>query len=281
MEEKSWIDLLKVLNDNKVDTLICGGINTEHKQLYKDYGIDIIDNVVSSDEEIIDAIQNKRLRSGFGFKDNSKKSIESSNEEDNKGDSWFLHNSDCLACPDQECLEGKSCSLSSQLSSSAASRETRRILESAIDISLEEERTLCRISEIVYFALELSYKKIGVAYCIDLSEPAEIFTQVMRRFFDVFPVCCKIGGQKLADPMELRTKKIACNPQGQAEVLNKIGVDLNIMMGLCIGADCIFSKSSNAPVTTLFVKDKSLANNPIGAVYSDYYLQEVSKSSNT
>ena len=280
MEEKSWIDLFKVLNDSKVDTLICGGINTKYKQLCKDYGIEIMDNVVSNEGEIIEAIQNKTLRSGFGFKDYLKNSIKSY-DEDNKEDFWFLSNSDCLACPDHKCLEGNGCDLALQLNSMEASRETRQILDSAMDISLEEERTLCRISEIVYFALELNYKKIGVAYCIDLSEPAEIFTQVMRRFFDVFSVCCKLGGHALTDPMEMRTKKIACNPQGQADILNKIGVDLNIIIGLCVGADCIFSKSSNAPVTTLFVKDKSLANNPIGAVYSDYYLQEVTKSSIT
>jgi uncharacterized metal-binding protein len=54
--------------------------------------------------------------------------------------------------------------------------------------------------------------------------------------------------------------------------------DFNIIVGLCLGADSIFTKESKAPVTTLFVKDKSLANNPIGALYSDYYLREVSKS---
>ena len=57
-------------------------------------------------------------------------------------------------------------------------------------------------------------------------------------------------------------------------MLNRIGTDVNVIVGLCMGADCIFSRFSDAPVTTLFVKDKSLANNPIGAVYSDYYLKE-------
>ena len=32
---------------------------------------------------------------------------------------------------------------------------------------------------------------------------------------------------------------------------------------------------AEAPVTTIFVKDKSLANNPIGAVYSHYYLTDI------
>jgi uncharacterized metal-binding protein len=175
-------------------------------------------------------------------------------------------------------LDGKKCVLASHLTSIEESKELKQMLDSAMDISSEEERILCRISEIVYFALGLDYKKIGVAYCVDLSEPAEIFSQVLRRFFKVFSVCCKIGGQMSTDPVEMRTKKIACNPRGQAEILNEIGVDLNIIIGLCIGSDCIFSKLSDAPVTTLFVKDKSLANNPIGAVYSDYYLQEVSNS---
>jgi uncharacterized metal-binding protein len=278
MKEISWIDLMKVLNDNRVGTLICGGINIEHRQISKESGISIIENVVSSDEEIIEAIKNNTLRPGFGFKENVKKSIQPTYRDDDGKKSWFLHNSDCLNCPDQQCLEGRKCVLASQLESAEESNELKQMLDSTMDISLEEERTLCRVSEIVYFALGLNCKKIGVAYCVDLLEPAEIFTQVMRRFFEVFPVCCKIGGQLLADPVEMKTKKIACNPKGQAEVLNKIGVDLNIIIGLCIGADCIFSKLSDAPVTTLFVKDKSLANNPIGAVYSDYYLQEVSNS---
>ena len=75
--------------------------------------------------------------------------------------------------------------------------------------------------------------------------------------------------------------KIACNPKGQVDVLNMMEVDFNIIIGLCIGTDCIFNQLSNAPVSTLFVKDKSLANNPIGAVYSDYYLKEVTSTSVT
>jgi uncharacterized metal-binding protein len=279
MDTQSWIDFLKVLNDNKVDTLICGGINTEHRILAFDYGMSIVDNVAGSDMEIIEAIKQKTLRPGFGFVVNLQRSNNFKQEKDGEVESRYAKNCDCIVCPDKQCLEGKTCNLASQLDFYEENNLMKQILDIAMDISLENERTLCRISELVYFALELDYKKIGVAYCIDLSEPAAILTQVMRRFFDVFPVCCKIGGQKLTDPMETRYNKIVCNPKGQAEILNKIGVDFNIIIGLCIGADCIFSQLSNAPVTTLFVKDRSLANNPIGAVYSDYYLKEVTNPS--
>jgi len=60
--------------------------------------------------------------------------------------------------------------------------------------------------------------------------------------------------------------------------LNRVGVDLNVMVGMSMGADCIFSRFSDAPVTALFVKDRSLANNPIGAIYSEYYLREATQA---
>jgi uncharacterized metal-binding protein len=68
-----------------------------------------------------------------------------------------------------------------------------------------------------------------------------------------------------------------CNPLGQAAVLNQFGSELNILVGINLGMDCIFTTASEAPVTTLFVKDRMLANNPIGAIYSDYYLSEIAR----
>jgi uncharacterized metal-binding protein len=52
---------------------------------------------------------------------------------------------------------------------------------------------------------------------------------------------------------------------------------LNVLVGLNLGMDCIFTGASEAPVTTLFVKDRMLANNPVGAIYSDYYLTEIAR----
>jgi uncharacterized metal-binding protein len=190
----------------------------------------------------------------------------------------LLENIDCLLCKEHQCIEGRTCNLSSQLNSERENKVITEMLNSALDISLEDERILCRLSELVYFAIEMNYKKVGIAYCIDLSEPANIVSHALRRFFDVFPVCCKIGGKKVSDTTLTNNIKVACNPKGQANILNKAGVDFNILIGLCIGTDCIFTESSNAPVSTLFVKDKSLANNPIGAVYSDYYLKEVTNA---
>ena len=61
-----------------------------------------------------------------------------------------------------------------------------------------------------------------------------------------------------------------CNPIGQATLLNDAGTELNIACGLCVGHDALFSMTSDAPVTTLIVKDRVLAHNPIGAIYCQY-----------
>lgn len=302
LSDHSLFNLIELISDYRVDTLVCCGISRESKDFLLAKNIDIIDNVSCTVEEIIEALKKGSLCSGFGFIAEPEKSgagydsgqstsVPVINGEGKSGAETEVSdgnlNVDCISCRDKVCLIGRECALFSRnsLRPIPGMKEVERILEAGLDIACEEERKLCRLSEVIYFCLEMKYRRIGIAYCSDLQEPAEILTQVMRRFFDVFPVCCKIGGLSVDDPFSLknadsdrgeRKKYIACNPRGQAEVLNRLGTDFNIIVGLCVGSDSIFTDASDAPVTTLFVKDKSLANNPIGALYSDYYLKEAS-----
>jgi uncharacterized metal-binding protein len=52
---------------------------------------------------------------------------------------------------------------------------------------------------------------------------------------------------------------------------------MNIIVGLCVGHDMLFQMHSRAPVTTLIVKDRVLAHNPAGALYSNYYRRRLIK----
>jgi len=61
-----------------------------------------------------------------------------------------------------------------------------------------------------------------------------------------------------------------CNPAGQTALLNEAETELNVLCGLRIGHGAIFTMTSPAPVTTLIVKDRILAHNPIGPIYSRY-----------
>jgi uncharacterized metal-binding protein len=279
LEEKQWIDILKSLIDKKVDTLVCGGITFEERKIAVEFGISIIDNVSCSDIEIINAIKNGELTSGFGFSNNPINTPVVTKSTFTNRDRDLIDKVDCLVCPDQRCLIGKNCDHFSYNGKFTKNKTIKKIIEFAADVSNENERTLCRLSELVYYLVEMNYTKIGIAYCIELSEPTSIVTQVLRRFFNVFPICCKVGGNIVDNNFGDNKTKIACNPQAQAEILNTLKVDFNIIIGLCVGIDSVFTEYSHAPVSTLFVKDKSLANNPIGAIYSEHYLEEATNNS--
>jgi uncharacterized metal-binding protein/predicted Fe-Mo cluster-binding NifX family protein len=279
------LSLAKALAENRIDTLICGGISRENRAYLELQNIDIIDNVASTVDDIIESLRNGLLHPGYGLGGRQVKSTVGDTKAALAAGQVDLI--DCLACQNRVCLRGQNC-LDSRLDFPKPAKEDRRICEASMDIACERERTLCRLSELVYFCLEMKYRKIGIAFCIDLLEPTEILVRVLRRFFEVAPVSCKVGGIHLADPYGSESSfdqpgedryDVTCNPIGQAEILNHMHTDLNVIIGICMGADCVFSRYSQAPVTTLFVKDKSLANNPIGAVYSDYYLKEAASAS--
>lgn len=135
---------------------------------------------------------------------------------------------------------------------------------------------LTRVWEIVEFSQRMGCERVGLAFCIGLSLEAKILDQLLSRSFTVFSVCCKACG---LDKRELGLRKIRgedkdetmCNPVGQAMLLNAEGTQLNLILGLCIGHDLLFTRHSEAPVSTFAVKDRVRAHNPLGALYSRYY----------
>ena len=70
----------------------------------------------------------------------------------------------------------------------------------------------------------------------------------------------------LADSQKVRPGHFEpmCNPISQAELLNRHGCELTVLMGLCVGHDSLFFRYSTGLVTVLVVKDRVLAHNPIG-----------------
>jgi uncharacterized metal-binding protein len=53
-------------------------------------------------------------------------------------------------------------------------------------------------------------------------------------------------------------------------LLNKAETDMNIIVGLCVGHDILFTKHSKAPVTTLIAKDRVTGHNPSAVLYTYY-----------
>lgn len=181
----------------------------------------------------------------------------------------------CGRCESKECRDGKDCF--SQVGNHKQLYQDGHIAElhktaSAIEARYYGKET--RLGEIVLFAKQLQYKKIGLAFCIGLSEEAKVLEEILSKHFEVVSVCCKVCGIDKKDydlpQISPGNDEIMCNPAGQAQLLNEAETQLNVICGLCVGHDAIFAKVSKAPVTTLIAKDRVLAHNPAGAIYSRY-----------
>lgn len=188
----------------------------------------------------------------------------------------------CAYCKDKVCYQGKDCFGVSQESFETFQRDDkhRRISEVATSVESDGYMKWCRIYEIIEFAKRLGYKRIGIAFCVGMANEAEALSKILEKEgFEVFSVCCKTGGimkEKLGfKKIKPERKEAICNPIGQALLLNRAKTDLNLIVGLCVGHDIIFSRYSEAPVTTVVVKDRVLAHNPAGALYSGYYRKNV------
>jgi uncharacterized metal-binding protein len=140
---------------------------------------------------------------------------------------------------------------------------------------------LTRVEEIVEFAKRIGAKKIGIATCAGLIEESKIFAKILTaKGLEYYSAICKVGSVDKTEIGVLEEHKIKpgtheamCNPILQARILNYHNTDLNVVVGLCVGHDSLFTKYSEALVTTLVTKDRITGHNPVAALYTahSYY----------
>jgi uncharacterized metal-binding protein len=162
--------------------------------------------------------------------------------------------------------------------------ETQRVARASALVESEGYCRWTRVEEICAFAKKLGFKKLGIATCISFVDLARTLSAILESHgFEVASAACKNGGIAkerigLRDDEKIRpgTFEPMCNPISQAELLNRAGCELNIVLGLCVGHDSLFFKSSHGLATTLVAKDRVLAHNPVGALHlADTYFQRV------
>jgi len=182
----------------------------------------------------------------------------------------------CASCESKECRHGKDCFDAADRHRALYENERiARLHRAASAIEARHYGREPRLREVILLANELGCKKIGLAFCVGLAEEAKVIEGLLARDFEVASVCCKACGlaKRLLGLEQIKAddeREVMCNPAGQAELLNAAGTDLNVVCGLCVGHDAVFGMISAAPVTTLIVKDRVLAHNPVGAVYCPY-----------
>ncbi|RNC68166.1 MAG: DUF1847 domain-containing protein [Desulfuromonadales bacterium] len=136
-----------------------------------------------------------------------------------------------------------------------------------------------RVEDTIALAKLMGWTKIGIATCIGLlEETKQLVTILEAQGLEPASVCCKSGsidklelGLEESDKVRPGTFEPACNPIAQAEILNRCGTQMNIIVGLCVGHDMLFAKHSAAPVTTLVCKDRVTGHNPAAVLYGQNF----------
>jgi uncharacterized metal-binding protein len=190
---------------------------------------------------------------------------------------------DCAVCEDHVCRDGEDCyGVAEKIRKLYADAEpaTLKLVQAAAEVEAEGYMEWPRALEVIRFAEKAGLRHLGVAFCIGLIDEARTYVELLQKRFEVSSVCCKACGVPKSDYglSQLHAEEeqeTMCSPLGQAELLNEAGADLNITIGLCVGHDALFNKHSTAPVTTLIVKDRVLAHNPAGALYSGYWRRKL------
>lgn len=186
----------------------------------------------------------------------------------------------CAGCTKENaCYRGESCFDTGQKQPEYNDQENQKILIVASRLEAEHYMKITRIEEVIRFAQEMNYSVLGMAFCVGLAKEAKDLSAIFSQYFKVHSVCCKICG---VDKKEFGLPNIkperyeaACNPIGQAKYLNEAQTEFNLIVGLCVGHDSLFTEYSKAPVSTLVVKDRVLAHNPLGAIYSNYWRRKL------
>ena len=188
----------------------------------------------------------------------------------------------CADCKNHICAaKGISCTkVDEKQIINSYSEEEHKIMQAAAFVEATYYSQLTRLEETAEFARQMGYKKLGLAFCIGLNKEAHLIKKFLAKDFEVVSICCKncaIAKDKLQlkkiNPQS-KTESM-CNPKQQAQFLNDVGCDLFISCGLCVGHDAIFNKNCFGPVTTLVAKDRVLAHNPLGIIYSRYWRKKL------
>jgi len=136
-----------------------------------------------------------------------------------------------------------------------------------------------RIEDTVALARRMGWKRVGIATCIGLLDESARLAEILEaQGLEPVSVCCKVGSVDKAElgigeEFKVRpgTFEPLCNPIAQASILNRLGTDMNVIMGLCVGHDMLFVKHADAPTTTLVAKDRVTGHNPVAALYGNHF----------
>lgn len=123
-----------------------------------------------------------------------------------------------------------------------------------------------RLQHLREFCLAGGIRKVGLGVCSGfLAEARFVKRYLGQDNIEAVIAACKIGAISVKEARleaNVSSEYVMCNPVGQVRLFNSLQTELNVQMGLCLAHDMIFSRLSDAPVTTLFVKEHLSGHTP-------------------
>jgi uncharacterized metal-binding protein len=156
--------------------------------------------------------------------------------------------------------------------------ETRRLALAAAQTEADGYPDHSRVEDVMGYARRIGATHLGIATCVGLMSESALLVEILEaNGFQVSAVGCKVGSIPkeevgLRDDEKIRPcqYEALCNPVAQALLLNEVGVQLNILVGLCVGHDSLFFRHAVAPTTVLVAKDRRTGHNPVAALYTSH-----------
>jgi len=132
----------------------------------------------------------------------------------------------------------------------------------------------CRLEEAMEYAHRLGASHLGVTFCVGFRNEADRLVCVLEaNGFRVTSACCKAGavpkeelGIQDSEKISPGQPEMTCNPIAQAELLNREGVEITLLLGQCIGHDSATMAHLRSPAASLVVKDRVMAHNTVAAL---------------
>jgi uncharacterized metal-binding protein len=151
-----------------------------------------------------------------------------------------------------------------------------RIAREVRDAGFRQPIPPCRIEEVMDFARRAGVRHLGIAYCSGFRDEAPHLHAVLAaNRFRVASACCKTGAvpkEKLgiqdAEKVRPGRPEMICNALAQAELLEREGVELVLLVGQCVGHDSATMAHLHVPTVCVVAKDRVLAHNTVAALYA-------------
>ena len=132
----------------------------------------------------------------------------------------------------------------------------------------------CRVEEAMEVAHRLGAAHVGVTFCVGFRNEADRLARVLEaNGFRVTSACCKAGavpkeelGIQDSEKVSPGQPEMICNPIAQAELLNREGVEMTLLLGQCVGHDTATMAHLRSPAACLVVKDRVMAHNTVAAL---------------